>query len=294
MIKAVPFTVKSERTAFHTQGVRHKRTVDCQLARVLLDKGDSVFPDDASAHDGIRTGVIIRSRQSRFQTFVVEDDNGVASVRTGVFHFQSASRSAQQVVDDRAFPVGIAGSASQLNSKRLVLGNHHAGVHPQRAVVGDGIRIGSRGIIHNIKPADLPAEHQASAIGARHADAVIGKNLAELDIAKVFAFQRSGRQGEPAFRTGFLMGDERVHNGVNVQIDCGGIVDDKPAVSLVNDGRPGHILVDVIRPQGKIQCFRGSRPHRNISGNVDKPASGSQRNALEHAAVGPPQTDRSG
>ena len=48
------------------------------------------------------------------------------------------------------------------------------------------------------------------------------------------------------------MGDERVHNSVNVQIDYGGIVDDKPAVSLVNDGRPGRILVNVIRPQGKI------------------------------------------
>ena len=71
------------------------------------------------------------------------------------------------------------------------------------------------------------------------------------------------------------MGDKRIHNGVNIQIDRGRIVNDEPAVSLVNDGRTGRILVDVIRPQGKIQCFRGSRAHRNISGNVGKPASGS-------------------
>ena len=111
MVEAAAVTVQGERAAFHAEGVRHKGAVDRQLARVLLDEGDSVFPDDAAAHDGVRPGVIIRCGQSRFQAFIVEDDHGVASVRIGVFHFQRASRCAQQVVDDRTVTVGIAGGA---------------------------------------------------------------------------------------------------------------------------------------------------------------------------------------
>ena len=56
------------------------------------------------------------------------------------------------------------------------------------------------------------------------------------------------------------MGDERVHNSVNVQIDCGGIVDDKPTVSLVNDGRPSRILVDVIRSQVRFNVSVAPAP----------------------------------
>ena len=90
------------------------------------------------------------------------------------------------------------------------------------------------------------------------------------------------------------MGDEGVHNGVNIQIDRGGIIDDKLAVSLVNDGRTGRSLVDVVRAQGKVQRFRSSRTHRNVSGDVGELASGSQGDAFQHVAIGAPQVDGGG
>ena len=36
------------------------------------------------------------------------------------------------------------------------------------------------------------------------------------------------------------------------RLTMAGLLMTSPAVSLVNDGRPGRILVNVIRPQGKI------------------------------------------
>ncbi|CDD95861.1 unknown [Akkermansia sp. CAG:344] len=294
MVEVAAITVQGERAAFHAEGVRHKGAVDRELARVLLDEGDPVFPNDAAAHDGVRPGIIIRCGQSRFQAFVVEDDNGVASVRIGVFHLQRASRCAQQVVDDRAVAVGIAGGSRQLDGKRLALGDHHAGVHAQRSVVRDRIGIRGGGAVHHVKAVDLSAEDQAAAVGARHADAVVGKDFAELDVAQIGAFQRSGRQRQPAFHPGVLMGDEGVHNGVNIQIDRGGIIDDELAVSLVNDGRTGRSLVDVVRAQGKVQRFRSSRTHRNVSGDVGELASGSQGDAFQHVAIGAPQVDGGG
>lgn len=104
---------------------------------------------------------------------------------------------------------------------------------PSVPVVRNRIGIGGGGAVHHVKAADLSAEDQAAAVSARDADAVVGKDLAELDGRPDCAFQRSGRERQPAFHPGVLVGDEGVHNGVNIQIDRGGIIDDKLAVSLV-------------------------------------------------------------
>ena len=90
------------------------------------------------------------------------------------------------------------------------------------------------------------------------------------------------------------MDDEGVHNGVNIQIDRGGIIDDEFAGPLVNDGRAGRALVDVVRTQGKVQRFRSSRTHRNVSGDVGELASGSQGDALQHVTIGAAQIDADG